>query len=95
MRSEVPAWKWLINRTLTMPDRISLITTIFSDRNQVDVVRNLSRDDAQSFIDVVDEVSTCARGKGWLTPTETPTPCQLGIGQHRATDSQEVPALSV
>jgi len=30
---------------------------IFSDRNQVEIVGHLSGDDAQKFIDVVDEVS--------------------------------------
>ena len=78
-----------------MPERVSLIATIFSDRHQVDMVRKLSGGDAQNVIDVIDEVSTCARGTGWSTPTKTSAHCQLGIGQHRTTDSQEVPALSI
>jgi hypothetical protein len=44
-----------------MPDCISSIVTIFSDRHQVDMVRNLSGNDAQNVIDVIDEVSTYTR----------------------------------
>jgi len=55
--SEDPAWKRLIAHTPTTHERISLITTIFSDDNQAEMVRNLSGNDAQDFIDVVDEVS--------------------------------------
>jgi hypothetical protein len=32
---------------------------IFSDSNQVKMVENLIGDDAQNFIDVIDDVSTC------------------------------------
>jgi hypothetical protein len=42
-----------------MHERISLIKTIFLDNNQVEMVGNLSGDDAQNFIDVVDEVNAC------------------------------------
>ena len=56
MCSEVPAWKRLISYTLTTGERIPLITTIFSDRDEVEMVRNLSGDDAQTFIDMTDEV---------------------------------------
>jgi hypothetical protein len=52
-----PAWKRLISQTLTMHERIALISIIFSDRDQVDMVVNLSGDDAQNFIDVIDGVS--------------------------------------
>lgn len=65
MRSEDPAWKRLISRTLTTDERISLIATIFSDSNQVETVGQLSGDDGQAFIDVVYEVSPCA-----LLPTK-------------------------
>ena len=57
MCSEHPAWKQLINHTLTTDERISLITTIFVNYNQVGVVEQLSGDDAQTFIDTIDEVS--------------------------------------
>ena len=52
-----PAWKRLISYTLTTDERISLIATIFSDHNQVQVVKHLSGHDAQIFIDTIDEVS--------------------------------------
>ena len=55
--SEDPAWKRLISHTLTTDERISLIRVIFSDGSQIKVVRNLSGDDAQNFIDVIDNVS--------------------------------------
>ena len=54
--SDIPAWKRLINRPLATDERISLITTIFSDRNETEAVSHLSEDDAQSFVDMIDEV---------------------------------------
>jgi len=57
LRSEDPAWKRLITHTPTTHERISLITTIFSDYNQAEMVKDLRGDDAQEFIDVLDEVS--------------------------------------
>jgi len=57
MCSDTPAWKELISHPLTMDKRISMIAAIFSDRNQAKMVERLDGDDAQIFIDVVDEVS--------------------------------------
>ncbi|KAF9646904.1 kinase-like protein [Thelephora ganbajun] len=51
-----PAWKRLISDTLAIHEHISLITIIFSDPNQVKMVGNLSGDDAQAFVDKIDEV---------------------------------------
>ena len=75
MYSEGPAWKVLIGRTLAMPERISLIATIFLDHNQIDMVGNLSGDDAQNFVDVVDEVSphTNSRSKDKSTEFDSDT----------------------
>ena len=42
-----------------MDKRVSLITTIFSDDNEVGIVKGLSRGDAQAFIDTIDEVCFC------------------------------------
>ena len=42
-----------------MDKRVSLITTIFSDDNEVEIVEGLSGSDAQAFIDMVDEVCFC------------------------------------
>ena len=57
MYSEDPSWKLLISHPLVVDGRIPLITAIFSDSNQINMVEHLSGDDAQTFIDVVDEVS--------------------------------------
>jgi len=55
--SEHPLWKELIGHTLATDKRISLITKIFSDHDEVEVVGHLSGDDAQAFVDTVSEVS--------------------------------------
>jgi hypothetical protein len=57
MRSGTPAWKRLIDRPLTSDQRISLITDIFSDRDETETVRQLRGDDAQSFVDVTEQVT--------------------------------------
>lgn len=54
--SEDPVWRRLINHNLTAQERSSLVTAIFSDCDQVNMVAHLSGDDAQKYIDVVDEV---------------------------------------
>jgi hypothetical protein len=58
MRSDFPTWKRLINNTLAVHENISLITMIFSDRNQVRMVGNLSGDNAQAFVDKIDKASS-------------------------------------
>jgi len=60
-RSDSPAWKRLLSKTLTTPERVSLITAIFSDHDQVEIYRHLSRTDAQTFIDMMDEVIICTK----------------------------------
>jgi len=55
-RSEPPAWKRLIRDRLSTDERISLITSTFSDHDKAKVVRRLSRDDAQALIDAIYEV---------------------------------------
>jgi hypothetical protein len=57
----------LIDHPLTAADRISLITEIFSDNDEVGAVKCLSGDDAQSFVDMIDEVILFA-----LLPQKTP-----------------------
>jgi len=52
----VPGWKRLISDHLTTSERTSLITTIFSSRDQVRTIKDLCGDDAQSFIDTIYEV---------------------------------------
>ncbi|KAF9642811.1 kinase-like protein [Thelephora ganbajun] len=52
----IPAWKRLIDRPLATNERTSLIKDIFTDRDEIEMVRRLHGDDAQSFVDVIDEV---------------------------------------
>jgi hypothetical protein len=54
-----PTLKQLTGHTLTTHERITLITTIFSDHDHVEMVGSLLRDDAQNVIDAIDEVNTC------------------------------------
>ena len=56
MCSSTPAWKRLIDSSLDSSERISLITDIFSDHDETEIVKRLRGDDAQSFIDVIDQV---------------------------------------
>ena len=55
--SDPPEWKQLISYPLPMEERAALITSIFSDPHEVEVVKRLSGSDAQSFVDRVDEVN--------------------------------------
>jgi len=52
----ISAWKRSIDRPITIDKRITLITAIFSDRRVAEVVKRLCKEDAQAFVDVVDEV---------------------------------------
>ena len=54
--SDIPVWKHLINRPLAKDERLSLIADLFSDRSEIEALKNLSGGDAQFFIDMVDEV---------------------------------------
>jgi len=51
-----PAWKRLICRPPTTHEQISLIATIFSDRDEVEMARQLCGEDAQAPVDVIYEV---------------------------------------
>jgi len=57
MFSAPPAWKRLISPTLPTNERIQLIISIFSCHDEADVFKYPSGNDAQAFVDVVDEVS--------------------------------------
>jgi len=73
--SEDPAWKRLISHTLDAHERISLVTTIFSDRDQVKMVGHLSGSNAQTFIDMIDEVSLILNFTsvdGWIDSDSNP-----------------------
>jgi len=52
----------LIRRAFTLQELPALIKTIFSNKDERDAIRCLHRDDAQAFVDVIDEVGfTVAR----------------------------------
>jgi hypothetical protein len=95
-QSDPPAWERLIDRTLSTHERISLIVSIFSDPNEVEVAGHLSGDDAQTFIDVIDEVSphTPSPPKAIGGPA-LKLPHRSGVGQSSAADLQEVFAIFV
>ena len=65
-----------------MDKRISLITAIFSDRCVAEAVKHLSRDDAQAFVDVVDEVflRSSVQGKRLTGLNSKSSSCRLDIG---------------
>ena len=48
----------MIRYPLSIDERIRLITSIFSDPDEVEVVEHLSGDDAQTFIDTIDKASS-------------------------------------
>ena len=62
--SGLPLWKQLISHSISTHECISLITSIFSDNNEVEAVEHLSGNDAQAFIDLIDGVSTCIISSG-------------------------------
>ena len=51
--------KRLIRRTIAPEERVPLLVTIFSDGKQIEIVKHLSGDDAQKFIDTTIELSLC------------------------------------
>jgi len=52
----ISVWKRSIGQPIAIDKRISLVTAIFSGRRVAEAVKCLCRDDAQAFVDVVDEV---------------------------------------
>ena len=58
VKPEVPvsAWRQLISHPLPTEKRVTLIMAIFSNKNEVGEVNHLRGDDAQTFVDVIDEV---------------------------------------
>ena len=60
MGSGYPTWKHLTGRPFVTRKCIPLLVAIFSDKYEIGVVQNLREDDAQVFIDVIDEVLPCA-----------------------------------
>ena len=54
--SDIPAWRRLISRPRAIDEHIFLVAEILSDSNEIEAVKRLLEDDAQAFIDAIDEV---------------------------------------
>ena len=63
-KTPVQAWKQLISCPLPATKCIPLIQAIFQ-RNEVGEVNHLSGDDAQTFVNVIDEVGTLSLLLSW------------------------------
>jgi len=65
----ISAWKRSVDQPIAVDKRISLITAIFSNHRVADAVKCLCKEDAQAFVDVVDEVlsHSSLQGNGSLT----------------------------
>lgn len=50
-----PSWKLLVLSSLTAHERISLITTMLSNRDEVEVVKHIRGEDAQILVDAIYE----------------------------------------
>jgi serine/threonine protein kinase len=89
---EVLVCKRLTSHTLTNPERISLINTIFSDHNWTRVIDRVRMDYAQDFLDAVDMVnhSTILRLAGKLDNCQISLFSPLDAGESSTRDSQEM-----
>ena len=82
---------------LSANERINLIVSIFSDRDEFEVVKYLSGGDAQALVDVIDEASIHAISPPKNVPAEIP-PRWSGFGhfgQSATSGSREVPAFLI
>ena len=89
----IPAWKRLVNCTLSLDEQISLIADIFSDHDETKVVTSLRGDDAQSFVDVMDEVCLpifSLRRNNLTDQIHTCTFCQIDPRYVGATVAEEM-----
>jgi len=66
-----PAWKQFINQTPLTNECIPLITSIFSNRDEVEAFQYLSGDDARTFVNMVDEALDILN----ILPREIRTEC--------------------
>ena len=89
----IPEWKRLISQPLPADERVSLITTIFSDSVGADAAKHLHGDNAQTFVDVIDEVllilSSC--NSRLSDPRLSSLFCRIDIGYTAAMAPEEVP----
>ena len=88
----------MISYPLSRGERTSLLTSIFDDRNEAEAVGHLFGDDAQTFVNVINEVriyTLLLRRTGWLTPTNIITSYRLDFRYHPTGDPQEVFAFLI
>jgi len=78
--SKHPLWKQLIGDVLAADERSSLIAKIFSDCDEIEMVMQLSGDDAQAFIDTISGVSPQTPRTCRSNLIRTSALCQLGAG---------------
>lgn len=93
-----PACRHLIRHAFTPHELPSLIEAVFSSKDASDTIRSLLGDDAQIFIDVMNEVYTAPLIiANPLTGTDIGTLCRLGSGQARSfvTDPGEMSQIVV
>jgi len=84
----ISAWKRSADQPIAIDKRISLITAIFSNRSVAEAVKCLCREDAQAFVDVVDEVLPHSSIRGeWLTDL---TSRRVDIGECGTAAEEEV-----
>lgn len=94
--SNSPTWKLLFAHA-PVDERIPLIMTIFSDRDEAEALKCLSGDEAQAFVDMIDEASIISAENGFIYSAGTPALYLLGVqnrhtGRPSKTCSHEVPA---
>ena len=73
----------MISPTISTDERIGLIKLIFSDRDEVEVFKYLSGNDAQALVDVIDEASICILlllEMSRSNPAKTSIRYRLGVG---------------
>ena len=70
---DLPGWKRLTHGPLATHEQISLITTIFSNQDEIEMIKRLCGEDAQIFIDTIFKVRSyiLVQGIGPLTPIQT------------------------
>ena len=76
-----PGWKHLIRNPHATQERISMIATIFSNRDEVEMARRLCGEDAQAPVDVIYEARShhfSLLESGSLTRTLTPRHSDIG-----------------
>lgn len=68
----------MIRRAFTLHELPSLVEAIFSSKGEADATRRLQGDDAQVFIDVIDEA--CSTLANPLIGADVDMFCRLGTG---------------